>query len=406
MNGQRDNRRIALSMIFSYFVLWGSQFIGFSYLPIYLSELGYKNDIVGLVVAFAYIVSMVAQLVWGSLADQAKTKNKILLITLVCVALSVWLLILPKHTSLLTLLPSIAVLYAFLLVPGILVDTIVVENIKNTKLRFGSVKCFSSGGAAFMALLTYVVSFFIVMKASIAYTMLSFAAALSIIPVVFLPKTRGHARESTGPKVGLSTLVKNKRLMMLLAFALFHFTSVQCANTFLSVYYSTEQGLNAGTGSYGLFFAVCIALETAVMMTFTKAINKLNIYHVLILAGVAGCARSLIVFLAPNIYVMMFCAIFHALMFGPLWVRLAPYIRSIVPEQMRATGMSVWSVVVFGIAPILGSLVGGAFSKVVGIRNLFLVTAIMLLINTVTFSVIFRRQRAIDLAEGFVTEEE
>ncbi|MDD3867767.1 MAG: MFS transporter [Eubacteriales bacterium] len=403
---QLEHRKIARSMTLSYFVLWGAQFIGFAYLPIYLNELGYANNLVGLVVAFAYITSMVSQPIWGSIADRAKTKNKVLLIALVCVAVSAWLLIIPRHTSLFTLLPSIAVLYAVMLVPGILVDTIVVENIQKTNLRFGSVKCFSSGGAAFMAFLTYLISLFMVMKASSAFMLLSGAAALSIIPIAFLPKTHGHAHTSSGPRVGMGTLLKNKRMMLLLAFALFHFTSVQCANTFLSVYYSTEQGLNAGVGAYGLFFAICIALETIVMMTFTRAINKLNIYHVFVLAGLAGGIRSLIVFVAPNIYVMMFCAIFHALMFGPLWVRLAPYIRSIVPAQMRATGMAAWSLVVFGLAPVLGSLLGGALSGLVGIRNLFLVTAILLFVTTMIFAVLFQRQRAVDLLEGFATVEE
>ena len=56
-----ERRKLSFSMICLYFVLWGVQFIGFNYLPIYLTELKFDTNTVGLVVAFGYIVSMVVQ---------------------------------------------------------------------------------------------------------------------------------------------------------------------------------------------------------------------------------------------------------------------------------------------------------------------------------------------------------
>jgi PPP family 3-phenylpropionic acid transporter len=204
--------------------------------------------------------------------------------------------------------------------------------------------------------------------------------------------------------VSLSVVLKNRRLVLLLAFGLSHFIFVSCTNTFLSVYYTTGQGMNAGIGMYGLFYAVCIALEALVLLFGANFIGKLSVYWVFLLAPLAGCGRALTIYLAPNQYVMMICAVFHALMFGPLWTRLAPYVRDIVPEEMRATGQALWSIMVSGLGPVVGSLLGGMLVGLVGIHNLFLVTAAASVCIFAVFFFLFRRQRGIDAAEGFFTE--
>jgi MFS family permease len=100
----------------------------------------------------------------------------------------------------------------------------------------------------------------------------------------------------------------------------------------------------------------------------------------------------------------MFSAVFHAMMFGPLWSRLAPYIRDIVPMEMRATGQSLWCIMTLGLGPILGALISGLVVRNFGLRNLFLAVAILEVLVVAVFAVLFRKQRRIDIAEGFKTE--
>jgi hypothetical protein len=53
-------------------------------------------------------------------------QNRILKIAIAGVAATLWLIILPKHTSYLTLFPSVSLVFVFLMIPGMLTDTIIV----------------------------------------------------------------------------------------------------------------------------------------------------------------------------------------------------------------------------------------------------------------------------------------
>ena len=63
---------------------------------------------------------------------------------------------------------------------------------------------------------------------------------------------------------------------------------------------------------------------------------------------------------------------------------------------MRATGQAAWSIMAFGIGPMLGSVLGGTIAESVGMRNLFGVTSAMIFTVTLVFFFLFRRQRALD----------
>ncbi|MDR3085929.1 MAG: MFS transporter, partial [Christensenellaceae bacterium] len=284
---EKGQNHITLAMVFLYFIVWGSQFLSSNFLPIYISSLPFATSAtVGLATALGSLITAVMQPVWGIIADHAKTKNSILRLALLGVSATIWLFILPQHTSLLTLLLSIAALYLFLLAPQSLTDTIVVENMPRVRLRFGAIKCFSSGGAACMAI---IVSCIRDIDTKTAFMLMSGVALLALVPLFFMPPTKGHAHgDEASKKVGLREVLQNKRLLLLLSFGVCHFTSVSCLNTFLGVYYATSAGLNAGIGMYSLLSAISITLEATLMLVGAKFFNRLNVYTVFLLAPLAG----------------------------------------------------------------------------------------------------------------------
>jgi predicted MFS family arabinose efflux permease len=217
----------------------------------------------------------------------------------------------------------------------------------------------------------------------------------------FLPVTKGHAYGMKGnpKKTNLKAIFANRRLVLLLCYILFLFIGVSATNTFLGIYYATPQGLNAGLGTYGLYFTICIAAETSLMLFGSRLLSKINIYNIFLLVCLGACFRALIAYLAPNIYVMQLSTIGHALLFAPLWSRLSPYVNSIVSKEMRATGQAAWYIMAFGLGPVLGSALGGLVADLFGIRNLFAVSAGMLFAVAVVFSFLFRHQRILDEAE-------
>jgi len=397
-----NGKKTVLAMRAMYYMIWGTQFIGQQYMSIYIRSFSFVSDVtVGLIMSLGYLVTTLSQPVWGSVADHARTKNRVLRGVILSVAASMWLLILPKHASFFTLVPSVVAVFAVLIIPGMLTDTIIVENIERTGVPFGTVKCFASAGAGAAALLLYILSLITQIKPTTTFMIAAFNSVLSFVPLHFMPVTKGHARgmKSGGKKTSLQAVFKNRRLVLLLAYVLLLFSGVQATNVFLGIYYATARGFNAGIGMYGLFFAVCIALETCLMLFANRLWSRIDIYNIFLLVALAACGRSLVIFLAPNVYVIQLCAIFHALLFAPLWSRLSPYVNSIVTKEMRATGQAAWYIMAFGLGPVLGSALGGVIADLTGLRKLFLVTALMLFIIAFLFYFLFRRRRALDRAE-------
>ena len=394
----------------------GTQFIASGMLPIFLGTLAFvSNSRVGLIAAATSLVTAAAQPIWGVMADRSKLKNRVLLITHLCIACVVWLLILPDHKGFITLLPAILILYSLVYIPMSLTDAIVVENLNKVRIRYGLIRSFSSVGSAIAAFMLFIFNGAVDENPRYAYAILFCTTLLSLIPLAFIPPTAGHARkEKNIPAAGAASggrrptgfvpagVIKNKRLVLLLAYGLFTFICVGCQNTYFSMYYATDRGLNAGVGMYGLLFTVCIAAEASVMLFGNKIYGKLNIYTVFTLIQLSAFLRSLVIYFAPNAYAMFIMAIFHGHLYGMLFLRVAPHIGGIVPDEARATGQACWSVMFMGLGPVIGSALGGLITLKYEIRDVFLFTAVAFLIIAAVFALLFRRQRAVDRAEGFV----
>ncbi|MCL2122110.1 MAG: MFS transporter [Clostridiales bacterium] len=392
-----------------YLLYWGTNFITGQYSAVFLRGFPFLSDfLVGMTISCGSLISTAAQMFWGNIADHAKTKNRILIITIMGVITGLFLLITPNHSSLLTLFPTTLFLYFFLTIPGVMVDTIIVENVQMTGVPFGRIRVFASAGAAAGALMIFLLSLRITIVPSSTFQVAIACAGLALFPVMFLPETKGHAykQKKDKAKANYKIVLKNPRMILLLCFLLLIFTGTQATNLFLSVHYSSAEGLNAGLGSYGLFFAFCIGCEALVMTLGNRLWQSMNIYHVFTLTGFAAFGRSFIVYLAPNIYVLCLLAIFQALLFAPLWTRLSPYVNSIVPKEARATGQAIWNVIVAGVAPMIGSALGGTIAEIFGVRNVFGVASAICLVSSVVFFFLFNRQKRYDLLHPIIPDED
>ena len=393
----RGSTTITVSMMLLYLIQWGSQYIGYNFLPIYIDSLPFStNSTVGIAIAVGAATTILAQPVWGSLGDHAKTKNRVLIAALVLEAL-MGLLFFFDIPNLWVLLLCVVLFYIPFLAPQALIDTIIVENMNHVKVRFGMLRCFSSGGAALMS---FIFGFVGEMTSIRAFTIFAIFSAGSIIPLLFLPKTRGHAH-GTKKKGAYRELLQNRRYMLFLLYGLALFLCGAMINAFFPIYVTTEKGLNAGVEVYGIFMGVTILIEAAVMCLGSKLFARMNPYVVFMFPLVAGIFRILIPTISSTWMDMLIYPIFHALWFGPLWAKVAPFIQSVMPLEMRATGQSFWTIVTCGIAPVIGSLAAGALADMFDIRVMFTIVCCMMAVLSVVFVLLFLRQNRIDKKEGW-----
>ena len=393
----RSSTTITISIMLLYLIQWGAQYIGYNFLPIYIDSLPFAtNSTTGLAIAVGAAVTTCAQPIWGRLGDHAKTKNRVLIAALLLEAV-MGLLFFFELPSLALLLLCVILFYIPFLAPQALIDTIVVENANKTRVRFGMLRCFASGGAALMAFIFGAVSNMTNIK---AFTLFAICAAGSVIPLLFIPKTKGHAH-GTKQKGAYRELIRNKRFVLFLFYGFCLFLCGAMINAFFPIYFTTEKGLNAGTEVYGVFMGITILGEWALMFFGARLFSRMNPYIVFMFPLVFGIFRMLIPSLSTTWTDMIIYPIFHVLWFAPLWTKVAPFIQSVMPLEMRATGQSVWTIITCGIAPVIGSLAAGWLADSIGIRSMFLTICFMMIGLSVLFFFLFFRQMRIDKREGW-----
>jgi hypothetical protein len=96
----------------------GQPVFGVQYMSIYVRSFSFTNAFtVGLIISLGYLITTAAQLVWGTSPTTRRPKSnsenrdrrR---------GLNSRLIILPKHASYFTLVPSVSLVFVFLMIPG------------------------------------------------------------------------------------------------------------------------------------------------------------------------------------------------------------------------------------------------------------------------------------------------
>lgn len=402
-------KKSAVAICILYLIVGASQHIGTSYISLFIKSFPFIGSAaLGYIMAGQYIMGAAGQFLWGNLADKSKTKNRILVIVLLGVFAMTWVLILPEHKSGFSLVACVIVLNLFLLVPLSLIDTIVVENKKNTHSRFGNLRGFASAGSALGSLALFAAAKLtnVTIDVKFGLGVMAFAALAAIIPLSVVPKTAGHAYGKKSTRIQeIKILMKNRRFLLLLLFGLCNFSCTGAYVTYYATYFTTAEGLGGGLDLLNLYSTLCIGGEAVMVILSSKLFAKKDIYWIFTWVCVMGACRAISPFIAPNAYFLLFCSIFQGLMFGPLWGRVAPFIGTLVHDEVKATAQAIWAIVYQGLGPALGAVLSGIATKFVGMRGVFCVVACAHLLNAVIFFIPFRRQRLLDVKEHVVSTE-
>jgi MFS transporter, PPP family, 3-phenylpropionic acid transporter len=350
------------------------------YIPVYLNSVGYSKTNIGILLSLAPIIAIIAQPLWGTLSDRAKHKNTILIILILGSSFSILLYKLSINFFYLSLIISCVTLFQTSINP--LSDAIALEYTSKTKWKFGHIRLAGTIGYSLMS----VAAGILLMKNINRIFLLYFIAGLlAFIAALYLPKISGH--QSIGKKLVFWSLFKDKTLILYLSFALIIQITLGYYYTFFSIYY---QLLGASKTLIGWSNFIAAMSETPFLLFSHIVLKKIKTPHVLIIAGSAAALRWLLLGLTANPFSILVFQLLHGFINIVITVSLAMYINEFVPDELKASGQALNGLVCTGIARILGSLLGGYFSDVFGIKNMFLYNSVLVFI-TVLILILYKR---------------
>ncbi|MGB8648725.1 MAG: MFS transporter [Anaerolineae bacterium] len=350
------------------------------FINLYYSRLGLNGVEIGSLVSLGVLVGVFAAFFWATLSDGLRIHNRVLSLALILSALAVFLI--SRADSYAALLPLVA-LSAFVANPiASFLDSSTLELIKLHNSSYGAVRLWGSVG---WSISTWLVGL-LVERSGIHWI---FNAYILLMVVTFilsfaLPKRTQVLRTSMWQ--GLRRLIRRDTVIFLVSIFMLSVSS-SAAMSFFSIYLDH---IGAKEGLIGLSWTFASMSEVPFMFYSGRLIKRFGARRLLGLAFVLYAVRWFLYSLIQAPVLVLVIQLLGGFSFALFLTTGVTYLNQRTPAGLTTTAQSLYNTVVFGLAGIAGSLLGGYLFDLVGMQALFQIAAVLALVAFGAFLLIPR----------------
>jgi PPP family 3-phenylpropionic acid transporter len=371
------------SIVLFYFFIYMNNAVYGTFAPVYFEHIGFTNTQIGLLLSVGPLAAILAQPVWGTVSDRARTKNSVLLLLLAGSALC--MLLFPLSVSFVFVLVLIC-FFMFFQTPIYAVgDAITLEALdKRGGGNFSHIRMAGTFGFAFMS-----VGFGWLAKDHIDWL---FSVNLAVFGVCLLlvlrfPAVEGH--QSRGPKMHMGMLLRNRKLMLYLSMSFVLHLTMGYYYAFFPLYF---RELGADSAWVGWSMLISSLSEIPFLLLSVYIFKRIPIPYILLGAGVATALRWYLFSVIDDPIWVFPIQLLHGMIFIVLTVTMAIFINREVPAELKASGQTLHALLCLGVARMIGSFVGGVASDAYGMREVFFYNALVAAACVAGFAGIFGLQ--------------
>jgi MFS transporter, PPP family, 3-phenylpropionic acid transporter len=340
----------------------------FPFLALYLRDFhGLDESQIGVVLACTAIARMIANPVWGHVADTRIGRLTALQIGLAGSAVAAFLL------NAAAAVPAVAALMvvqaAFMVASWPNIDAIALEHLGDDRMSdYGRLRAWTSTSYAVGCLMFGA----ILQRAGIRWAMPLYGVSAIAILVwsTTVVRDRPHPTGDHGRLGAVGAVFRAApRYWGFLVAGLFVWTGFNAAWNFIGPRIEDQGGgpllIGLGTALGGLF-------EIAMMRSSSRLQRRFGLR----LVYVAGCVTYGVTFLlwgsvsSPTLLSLL--AVFEGIGFSLLFTTAVVVVGRLLPNSLYSTGNAIGQMVAFGLGPIIGAGVGGVVYQRLGAPTLYL----------------------------------
>ena len=363
---------------------YGASAVYQGYIALFYGGIGLNKSQIGVVNAAAAVSALLVQPVWGALGDRVKKRTRLLF--LLCVLAAV---VLPACLLGRWFLWQIAASFAFYAFFSALLplgDAVILSSDNNRS--YGKARLAGGLGYAVFSLLGgWLVGR---MDAKFAIWAVSGLLTCAAASALFL-------RDVPQGKKGKSSIflaLKDKNMRALLLFMLPSQIAMGVYYGFYSLYFMELQG--ASRFLLGTANLIAALAEIPYLIFSDRLFEKFGAGRVMMVSTAAMCLRFLLLGVFSNRWIALFGQLLNGCGYIAIGVSMAKHLAKYLPEENAAGGQALISMMFYGAARLLGSLLGGFISEKSGIATAFLfVSALCGTCLVVFFVYTSRRRRSI-----------
>ena len=358
------------------------------YVQIILRNKGYSHSIVGLILAFGQIATVIIPMLIGMLSDRTRrTKPIIIVLAMVsCVAF------IPAALS-----GSLALTFiTFFLASGIfwsthpIVDGYETRLLKGDASKYGLIRSMGTMGYIVFLIIFGITGFPDQTDNRSICTSIAIVCAALVLVSFFIPND--IPAEKTQRRTGFSLGVFSRRFYLMMLLVGLSRIAQAVIEKLLSSYMMEVLGMG---GNFVLYVAWGAFCEFLMILFGGKLLQKgtVSAYTMILLSFIGLAVRLLIYCLFPSVVGFVFGQTLHALTFGALHIGVTKFIAQDVEPAHYSLGQSFYWAIATNLPQMLGALAGGFIIDWFGYRNLFAVYSVFPAVAAI-LCVVFRKTLA------------
>ncbi|MEA4832824.1 MAG: MFS transporter [Oscillospiraceae bacterium] len=358
----------SLTALFSLnFFLYGLNALYYSFMPVYL-DMYHTNVSKGILLSVGPVVSVIAPIFWGKIADKSSTKNRIVALTIILSAAAFFSAYF-SHSFLYLFIIFIVIMF-FMSPFGGLVDTITLEYSSQNGVNYGPIRLMGTIG---YGLIAFIISLFTangILPVFVSYIVI---AAIAAVSAMMSPSVRGHAQPKQ--KLSLAPIFRDKGLMLIFAFTAISYFVFSFYQNFYSEYVLKTLGLPDWV--WGLNVFLTITGEIPFFIFFGFIMKKLGKTKVIAISFVITVIRCFALAFAKDAFSILTTAVLTGFCVTPVTYCASVYINEHIPENLKASGQSVMYAFFTSIPRIISSLAGGFIVSSIGVSGALIICGII-----------------------------
>lgn len=372
-----------------YFMTMGSTG-GFT--SIFYEEIGMNNTQIGMLMSLPVLVGMFAMPLWGIVSDHAKKRRHVITFTLLASALFCFMYDMTDNFVLLMLIATGTAVFSQPINP--LSTSLSLEYTARIGRSFGPIRMSGSIGYQIAALLTGMI---LATSMRGLYRMVGFVTLCTAALSFFLPSIAGHQSERSQARVSPLELLRDRRVVLLLLMVFIGTITTMFYQSFFAKHFSN---CGASNTMVGVMYVLSVGMELPFLFFSNRLYKKLTVWQWLLLGMAVNAVRWIGIALTDNVFALLLLQLPGVIVLMCFEFFPALYLSERVTPGLLSTVQTTLNFVAFGVARVVGSLLGGALSDRIGIANVFGVCGLLLLAGIAAFYIPSRRMSAADRAEG------
>jgi PPP family 3-phenylpropionic acid transporter len=349
-----------------------------SFFPTYFVFMGFSKTQIGLIYSIGPTTGILSNLFWGYASDKYQTMKKI--IAAVLLGQLCFALILFQLNTFVLIFIAMIFFYFFQTPLNSLNDSQLLLHSTKQGASYASYRVWGSIGFAISAFI-----FGILLQSEKGHpTLIAFLTIGTVLFSFLLSLLLKDSRTSM-KKIefsGMIQIIMSRKLVIFLLLILVLAIAHRTNDAFLSIYLHE---LGASQALIGYSWTVSALSEIPIFFLLSRYGTRYKELPLLALASFAYVVRYLLMSMTVEPQYIIMIQALHSITFGIFLFTALRYLTQIVPDQYRATGQAIFTVVWSGIAGLISSLLGGLIFDHWGGHTLYLFAGLVAFVAGVGF---------------------